>query len=350
MKEEEEEKAGEDPSYYEGYENSDARHGSILLGSGEGRARCSIRYTIAEPMTDGKSERGEQKKATATLVLVHGFGGCLETWDLLKRRMLSLPGASGFDYRIVSLDLPGNGFSDKPPLPAVRGDGGGFDYTFRAQGRALLAFVEEIPGILPSETGEGGGPVVLVGHSSGGVVAAAAAEAAATREQKEGRRTFGGLYLVAPGLFQSKPQVPSPADFARAYCSKAEERNQPIRSVDATIHRAFIAAARSPGTQRAVEGFFSASEPPLCDVLAGLLNDSDADCVSVRIAWADGDKINPFALERVEAMIDTTGGKKGGAKFTHKLFEGGVGHYVQHEVPDQLADDIDSFCAGLLEK
>jgi len=79
------------------------------------------------------------------LVLVHGLGSSAEVWRDSMRRL-----ARG--YRVVALDLPGYGKSDKPRS----------DYSIEYQAAVLNDFIDAL----------GAGKVALVGNSMGGWVSA----------------------------------------------------------------------------------------------------------------------------------------------------------------------------------
>jgi len=87
-------------------------------------------------------------RGDTTVVLLHGYGEHLLTWrgifDPVARR-----------YRVLAVDLPGFGISDKPKGP----------YTLAAQ-------TERVRALLDRWTE---GPLVLVGHSMGGAIATATA-------------------------------------------------------------------------------------------------------------------------------------------------------------------------------
>ncbi len=85
-----------------------------------------------------------------TLVLVHGYGESLTTWRSLFDRLAE-------DYRVIALDLPGFGGSDKPDS----------SYSLAAMTQRLSRFLDRWT--------EEGGPVVMVGHSMGGELAASLA-------------------------------------------------------------------------------------------------------------------------------------------------------------------------------
>ena len=76
------------------------------------------------------------------LVLVHGFAGYSFTW----RRNLD---ALGQRFRVYALDLPGFGYSDRPP---------GYPYSIRAAADLIQQFADAV----------GERQVCLVGHSWGG--------------------------------------------------------------------------------------------------------------------------------------------------------------------------------------
>jgi pimeloyl-ACP methyl ester carboxylesterase len=80
-----------------------------------------------------------------TLLMLHGFGESLLGWRLTLDPLAQ-------HYRVVALDLPGFGLSDKPPG---------------------MATAEEIQGVLDDFLARWTeGPVVVVGHSMGGQLAA----------------------------------------------------------------------------------------------------------------------------------------------------------------------------------
>jgi 2-hydroxy-6-oxo-6-(2'-carboxyphenyl)-hexa-2,4-dienoate hydrolase len=85
---------------------------------------------------------------TPTLVLLHGYGESLTTWRSVLDRLAER-------HRVVALDLPGAGASDKPDVP----------YTLEALTGRLSRFLDRWTT----------GPVVIVGHSMGGALAASLA-------------------------------------------------------------------------------------------------------------------------------------------------------------------------------
>jgi 4,5:9,10-diseco-3-hydroxy-5,9,17-trioxoandrosta-1(10),2-diene-4-oate hydrolase len=86
--------------------------------------------------------------AEPTLVLIHGYGESLITWRSVFDRLAE-------DHRVIALDLPGAGGSDKP------------DSSY-----SLPAITERLSRFLDLWTQ---GPVVIVGQSMGGAVAASLA-------------------------------------------------------------------------------------------------------------------------------------------------------------------------------
>lgn len=105
-----------------------------------------------------------------TLVFVHGLGSYLKFW----RYQLDAFAAQG--YRVLALDLPGYGKSDKPA---------GFPYSSEALADALHEWTQRVGAKRP----------VLVGHSLGGQTALAYA----LRHPE----ALGALALTAPAGFEA---------------------------------------------------------------------------------------------------------------------------------------------------
>ncbi|HVZ78068.1 MAG TPA: alpha/beta hydrolase [Gemmatimonadaceae bacterium] len=106
-----------------------------------------------------------------TIVLIHGFGGSIESWDVAPRDMPC--------GRVVALDLPGFGASARPN---------------RSSGLA-----EQQRWLVQAMTRLGVGRAVLVGASMGGAVAAFTAARAPDRVQ--------ALVLVSPSGFPGSLQA-----------------------------------------------------------------------------------------------------------------------------------------------
>lgn len=85
--------------------------------------------------------------APVTIVFLHGLGGSLSTWSQLLGEFVA-------KARLIALDLPGHGRSDKPAPDA-------FDYSVAGLATAVGEALTQL----------GAAPAVLVGHSLGGAVA-----------------------------------------------------------------------------------------------------------------------------------------------------------------------------------
>jgi pimeloyl-ACP methyl ester carboxylesterase len=85
--------------------------------------------------------------ATDTIVFIHGLGGSQSTWA-------SVLGDFAETHRIVAIDLPGHGGSDKPAPDAA-------DYTIAGLAAAIGELIEK----------RDLAPAILVGHSLGGAAA-----------------------------------------------------------------------------------------------------------------------------------------------------------------------------------
>lgn len=111
-----------------------------------------IRYTV--------------KGADSPLLLLHGYGGFLETWDLNIRPLSE-------HYQVYAMDLPGHGLSDKPEVA--------YDISF------FTRFVTDFMEALGVEHAS------LIGHSMGGLISLSVALNFPWRVDKLVLETSGGL-------------------------------------------------------------------------------------------------------------------------------------------------------------
>ena len=113
--------------------------------------------------------RDSGPKDAPAVILVHGFGASLHTWEPWAK-------ALGTDLRVIRFDLPGSGLSDPDPAG---------DYTDARSMALLIALMDQL-GVQRAH---------VVGHSIGGRIAWTFA---AQHPQRVGR-----LVLVAPDGFAS---------------------------------------------------------------------------------------------------------------------------------------------------
>ena len=114
--------------------------------------------------------RDSGPRQAPVVVLLHGFGASLQTWDVWARGLSQT-------HRVILLDLPGSGLS--PPDPEQ-------DYTDARSLKLLLSLLDEL----------GVSRATMVGHSMGGRIAW-------TFAAKHPERT-DRLVLIAPDGFASK--------------------------------------------------------------------------------------------------------------------------------------------------
>lgn len=138
------------------------------------RAELEARYLVApaDMRTVGPWRlhvRDTGPRDAPAVVFLHGFGSSLQTWDAWAEGLSD-------KYRVIRLDLPGNGLS--PPDPA-------HDYTDARSLQLLLALLDEL-GVQRAS---------WVGHSMGGRIAWTLAARHPERTDR--------LVLVAPDGFAS---------------------------------------------------------------------------------------------------------------------------------------------------
>lgn len=139
---------------------------SIVIGESSQSRGIKINYTASLKNANA-----------ATLVLIHGFGASLETWNDIYSDLTP-------SYSVIKLDLKGAGFSDKPR------DG---KYSPLDQAELLLSFLEAM----------GQKEVVLAGHSLGGAVALIAHFQ--SRHRKSNLIVKGLVLIDSAGYIQQLP-------------------------------------------------------------------------------------------------------------------------------------------------
>lgn len=234
--------------------NSRPGHQAELVPAGETRVRT---------LTAGSGD--------TTLVLLHGYGEHLLTWrsvvDPLARR-----------YRVVALDLPGFGASDKPDR----------EYS--------LEFLAAEVGAFLSRWAQP--PTVLVGHSMGGAIAT---RLAVTRPD-----LVHGLILIAPaGLRIGLGPIADDPTPARAASIGAWE-----------AARAFVTPLHDPDWLREpaeLAGYDPTTDPAFRRAAARALLEFDFEGIGEDFAripqptlliWGSADPVIPIEVgEEVAAML-----------------------------------------------
>jgi pimeloyl-ACP methyl ester carboxylesterase len=266
--------------------------------------------------------RDQGNPAGPTLILIHGFGASLETWEPWVARL------SG-RYRLVSLDLPGHGLT--------RGGRAGAGIADDAE--LIEAFARRLG--LP--------PAIVVGNSRGG---AAAWNLALRRPER-----VKGLVLVdAPGWEWTEPRAGGDGGrgFARLLGSPAGAAL--LRNVDkSALIRQLLTSAfhdRRLATEAMIRRYVELSRAPghraiLDATMARTMGGQDPDATATQaklagiraptlILWGEADElVAPAGAKRFAAAIP------GARLVTYP----GVGHIPMEEAPDRSAADLDAWIA-----
>lgn len=246
------------------------------------------------------------------VVAVPGMGDLRSTYDDVT------PALVDAGYRVVVTDLRGHGDSDTTFV--THGD--------EATGTDLVALVEHLDA----------GPAVLLGNSMG---AAAAAWAAAERpDLVRGLVLLGPLLreTVSPGtqrvlrtLYRVLFTGPwGAATWASYYSFISKGRRSPRHAEHVAAVRA---AMREPGHLRSFRHLAVALDHSVVEARL----DQVAAPALVVVGALDPDYPDPAAeLDRMTTALDATG-----------LLVPEVGHYPQHQAPEDVVPEVLAFLAGL---
>jgi pimeloyl-ACP methyl ester carboxylesterase len=279
------------------------------------RAELERRYLTSrdhQAEIDGTHLRWRDSGPTdrPALLLVHGLGSSLETWQPWVEKLAQ-------DYRVVSLDLPGFGLS---------GPDQGNDYSDRRTIHLLVALLDHLQIARAS----------LIGHSIGGRIAWQMAALAPDRVAK--------LVLIAPDGFASPgfeygkaPEIPIlagalpyvlPTAMLRPYLRAA--LGDPHRLTAELVQR-YRDMLRAPGVRRAVlqrlgQTILQDPRPLLARITAPTL-----------LLWGDKDQMIPSgnSQDYLVALPES-----------QLVLLPGLGHVLFEEAPAQSLPPLQQFLAG----
>jgi len=252
-----------------------------------------------------------------TLVLVHGFGASLDSWNDVHLALASA-------FPVVRLDLKGSGFSDKPD------DG---RYAVDDQARLLRDFLHRT----------GLTRVVLVGHSLGGGIAI---ETVVANASDPNPIRIDGLVLIDPAGYPQR--YPDFVAMLRNPVTRfLSQFTSPEFRVRYVLERSFAIAARVtdervrryayylrlPGAERALA---STAQQLRYGTLDDLRRELAGIRVPTQIVWGERDRVFPCR----------------DAQFFHDAIADSVlstlpasGHVPQEEEPGPTATILKSFLA-----
>ena len=249
------------------------------------------------------------------VVLIHGFGASLYSW----RKVAPELGAAGF--RVLALDLPGFGYSERPVEAAA--------YTPEAQ----AALVAEVLDLLTGDLGPG--PVDVVGHSFGGGVALVLA---ATRPERVrslvltdstlptfSRARRADLPFYRPLVYLLIRTV----GLRRAFVRAALERSF---HDDSLVTRDLVAAYRSRLLLRGPAGAYRSLTAPI-----------PRSRLAVDLAQIDRPALVAWGAD--DALIPLSAGRAAAERLPDSRFVGlpNCGHIPMEECPEAWLDAVLAF-------
>lgn len=238
------------------------------------------------------------------MVLLHGFGSSLQTWDAWEPRLAS-------QYRVVRLDLPGGGLSGPDPTG---------DYTDERSMAVLVGLLDRL----------GVGRAIVVGNSMGGRIAWAFAAAHPER--------VSGLVLISPDGFASP---------GFAY-GKTPDVGVAIQAMRFVLPRQLVRMSLAPAyadsralTDERLDRYYDLLRAPgarpamIARMKQSIRFDPMGRLASIRaptlVLWGEDDRLIPFsnAADYLRAIPAAT---------LEAL--AGVGHLPQEEAPERSLDAL----------
>ena len=289
---------------------------ALLWARAPDKSRAVLRGKYDDPLThyldvDGTRLRVREtgSKDSPAIILLHGFGSSLETWQPWAQALSDR-------YRVVRFDLPGCGISD----PDSEGD-----YS-DSRTLAILRHLMEQLNIQSA---------ILVGNSMGGRIAWRFAAAYPDQVSK--------LILISPDGFASpgfaygkRPEVPGTLKLMKYFLPRAFIRPNlaaayadPARLSDATIDRYYdlllARGNRAAMIDRMQQTLLADPVPLLRQIRAPTL-----------LLWGEQDQLIPFSnsADYLRALPNARL-----VSFPH------LGHVPHEEAPDESLKPLESFLA-----
>jgi pimeloyl-ACP methyl ester carboxylesterase len=259
-------------------------------------------------------EFGEE--SAATIIMIHGYAASTHAWSICAPRLAEE------GYRVITIDLVGFGFSEKPKW---------FEYTIDAQARMVERFMDRL----------GIGRATVIGSSYGGAVAATLALDYPERVEKLGLvaavinddqlehplmqlATMPAIAeIVTPFLLDSRSYITAklktifaPANHDMITPERISAFHRPLRAADA--HHSVVATSRGWSANRIEKDLGLIKQPTL-------------------IVWGDQDQIVPLA---------------NGAKLYQEILNSrffvfkDCGHLPQEERAGLFVELVSEFCGN----
>jgi pimeloyl-ACP methyl ester carboxylesterase len=275
----------------------EARYGA---GPGDFRLVAGIRLHL----------RQSGSKDAPVLLLLHGFGSSLQTWDPWAERLSA-------SWRVIRIDLPGFGLTGPDPTG---------DYSDRRSVQVLLALLD----------GLGIAKASLIGNSLGGRIAWKFAASHPDRVDRlvlispDGFASPGFAYGVAPDIPVVMRLLPYVLPRMMLRASLAPAYGDPARLSDATLDR-YYDMMLAPGDRAAIIARMRQT------VLADPLPELRRIEAPTLLLWGEKDGMIPLrnATDYLHAM-----------KQARLVVLPGLGHVPFEEAPDEALKPVLAFLAS----
>ena len=288
-----------------------------------GAASCAPRYSglppVAAPASSGSAQTGDVLGMTLAwvdtggsgppVVLLHGLSSSLGFWRY------QIDGLSAQGYRVLALDLPGFGASDRPDAP----------YTPPWYATVVDAWLEQL----------GVSQAVVLGHSMGGQIALTLALNHPSRVSR--------LVLSAPAGIERF--TPGEARWMKTYWTEGRALQADEEAIRANFHATFnridpdVERLLEERVRMATSPSFQGTSVAVSRCVAGMLDHPVADrlgqiAVPTLILFGSDDRLIPnpiFHGGRTAAVGEAGEAAIPGAEL---VLIPGAGHAVHHDAPE----------------
>lgn len=259
----------------------------------------------------------QKEKLRFPLILLHGFGASLFSWNAVAKRLAKVAGS-----KVLSFDRPAFGLTSRVDNPSKHAPSGGSPdrkplnpYSMAFSVMATLYFID----FLAAEK------VILIGHSAGCLVA--------TQTYFEAPERVAAMILVAPAIIAPLTSPKKVKDNDKQDSSNSDNRKNPVFNLLRIVSRfsRFIAQT----VMHLVKGMVNMLDSLYKKALSAFLRSSIAvmlvrmvidkfGITAIKNAWYDASLVTDSVLEGYTRPLRTKGWDRALVEFTAEMLASSV--------------------------